>query len=133
MIDEVFATQKKQVMVVFILNWPFIFSESVKKILVLQVETKIEAARKEREQLLQDREEIVESMEVYNSQMKRVEMEEKQKKLKTKEDLLAQIENKNKTIQDRQLQEQRNVLRQEQLQAAFDEKHWAIEMDRLKL
>jgi len=93
----------------------------------------MEEARKEREILIHDREEIVQALEEYNDRLKTNQAQENERKFQTKRDLLTQIETKRHSKVCMDLQNQEASLHEKQLQDAFDAKHWALEMDRLKL
>ena len=91
------------------------------------------AARLARDQLLKDREEIAELVEYHQQQLKAQEADGRVKQMQTKSDLLAQIEAKREQQAMEAAKEERERLLQEKLEAAREEKHWAVAMDRLRL
>jgi len=98
-----------------------------------QIESKIDEARRERQRLIQDREEIAQALEEYSQQLKTNQTQENERKLQTKCNLLAQVEMKRNLKSSADLQDREKCLKEKRLQDAFDEKHWALEMNRLKL
>lgn len=60
-------------------------------------------------------------------------MENKTKQFETKVDLLTQIDYKHQREKDIAKQEQHEREHKERAEMAYNEKHWAIAMDRLKL
>lgn len=101
--------------------------------LLLKIDDKLHAARREREQLIRDREELIQSFESYRSQIEKKDMESKAQKLRTKTDLEAQIDYKNRREEERARLEQQERQRQDLIDATHNEKHWNLAMDKLQL
>ena len=87
----------------------------------------------QREKLLKEREVIVETLESYHRQIKEREEEGKARQNQTKADLLAQMELKEQRERELAAREKQDVERQRALEAAREEKHWSIAMNRLRL
>lgn len=97
------------------------------------MEEKIRSARLERDQLLRDREEIAAFLKHYEEELKSQEAGSRVKQMQAKSDLLAQMEARKDQRAQEASREERDRRLQEQLEAAREEKHWAIAMDQLKL
>ena len=93
----------------------------------------MEETRREREQLIDDREEIMRAVEMHNNELEMKHSQDNVKKLQLKHDLLSQMEEKSHWKTNQREEERQEQLHQKNLQVAFEEKHWALEMDRLKL
>lgn len=87
----------------------------------------------QREKLLKEREVIMETLESYHRQIKEREEEGKARQNQTKADLLAQMELKEQREREIALREKQDIERQRALEAAREEKHWSIAMNRLRL
>lgn len=80
-----------------------------------------------------DREELLQSLEGEHNKIKTKELENKAKQFQTKADLEAQIEYKQRREGELVKQEEQERKRQEQMEAAYHDKHWNMAMDKLKL
>ncbi|XP_057378918.1 trichoplein keratin filament-binding protein-like [Daphnia carinata] len=98
-----------------------------------QIDERLFVARQERERLLLDREELIRSLESYHNQMKMKEMDTKNKQIQMKEDLLAQVDQKQRREEEFIRLEEQKRKHQEIMEAAHNQKHWNIAMDKLKL
>lgn len=90
-------------------------------------------ALKERDQLLKDREEILQNLEVYQNKMKAKKEEEKERQSHTKHVLLSQMDYKRLQEEETARLEREEIEHRRKAEKAFDEKHWSIAMDRVRL
>ena len=99
----------------------------------MQIDDKVLSTKLQREKLLKEREVIVETLESFHRQIKDREEQGKAKQNQTKADLLAQMELKQQRERELALKDKQDFERHRALEAAREEKHWSIAMDRLNL
>lgn len=91
------------------------------------------AASEERDQILKEREEIFQAMEVYDDQMKSSINQSRVRQEQTKAELIAQIEGKRERLARQAVEEERERQEKERAEIAREEKHWSTAMQRLNL
>ena len=136
LMDEVIAVQEKQVshqnqlnVSYYILIKPIITT----LIKIKQIELKLLTAQREREQLLEEREEIIQSLDSYRKKMEAKKMDYQAKQSQNKDDLLTQMNDKKRREEELNRMEQRERERREIMEERYNEKHWNLAMDKLKL
>lgn len=127
LLEEVLSTQKIQAS---------LFLSHLSQLLnqfSLQIDQKLQVALKEREQLLKDRDEILHTLEGYQSQMKAKKEEEKERQIQTKNILQSQMDYKRQQEEEAERREKEEIARQQRAEQAFNDKHWSIAMDKFRL
>lgn len=127
LLEEVLSTQKIQAS---------LFLSHLSQLLnqfSLQIDQKLQVALKEREQLLKDRDEILHTLEGYQSQMKAKKEEEKERQIQTKNILQSQMDYKRQQEEEAERREKEEIERQQRAEQAFNDKHWSIAMDKFRL
>jgi len=130
LMEEVITTQKRQVNKLSLYLTVIKYNLCIYK---LQIEEKMVTANEERDQILKEREEIFQAMEIYDDQMKSSTNQSRMRQEQTKAELLAQIEGKRERLARQAVEEERERLEKERAEIAREEKHWSTAMQRLNL